>query len=346
MLFRSLLGAIRSAFRLVVRALRIPVDLMGQLLEKAANAWDAVIAAPLRFIENALKSILQGIGRFMRNILSHLWYGVQGWLFNAVNQSGGRSGVSVSPPSSWTDFRAVFGFVLDMLGISVDHVIDLIDRRVPGAGRPLRAAVRFLTGALEWLQIAINEGPRGLWRHLTERLSSLGTMVLESAVGWIMTRVIAIVSARLAALAASAGLSGVLEAVKAVYNAIQTAIEYMPRILGILIRVFDTVTQIASGVLGPAAEMVETGFRMAMPVVIGFLANYAGLGGIGERIVEIIQDVRQRVDNAILWLIDRAIAAIRSLWDMLRRECNPFRSGGRLRKPLELLMAKIIPSSL
>jgi len=315
----DLLGAIRGAFALVVRALRIPVDLMGQLLDKAASAWDAVIAAPIRFIETALKAILQGVGRFMRNILSHLWFGVQGWLFNAVNQSGGRSGVAVSPPTSWTDFRAVFGFVLGVLGISVNHVIELINRRVPGAGRVLQAGVRLLSGALEWIKIAIEQGPRGLWQHLVQRLSDLGTLVLESAVGWVMTRVVAIVGARLAAMAASAGLTAVLEAVKAVYSAIQTAIEYMPRILAILIRVFDTVNQIAAGVIGPAATLVEGGFRMAMPIIIGFLANYAGLGGIGGRIVEIIQNVRQRIDDAILGLIDRVIAAIRSFVDTLRR---------------------------
>ena len=71
-----------------------------------------MIAAPLRFIENALKAILRGIGNFMRNILSHLWFGVQGWLFNSLQGTG------VSLPSSWTDLGAVFSFVLDVLGIS------------------------------------------------------------------------------------------------------------------------------------------------------------------------------------------------------------------------------------
>ena len=312
----DLMGAIRTAFRIVVRALRIPVDLMQQLLDKAAQAWDAVIAAPLRFIENSIKAILRGIGRFIRNFPSHLWFGVQGWLLNAFSQSG------VTPPAEWT-FSAIFGFVLDVMGISIDHIIDLIDRRVPGAGRPLRTAVRVLTGALQWLRVAIEEGPRGLWRHLVDSLGNLGTMVLESAVGWVMTRIMTNVGTRLAALAASAGLSGVLEAVKAVYNAIQTAIEYMPRILAILIRAFDTVVQIAAGTIDPAAQMVEGGLRMAMPVVIGFLANYAGLGGIGGRIREIILDIRARVDNAILGLIDRAIAAIRSV-------LNAIRSGIRL----------------
>lgn len=309
----DLWGAMKTAFRLVVRVLRIPVDLIQQLIEKATRAWDAVLAAPIRFIRSALQAILRGVGRFIGNFLSHLWFGVQGWLFNAVSERG------ISPPSSWTDFRAVFGFVLDVLGISLDHVLDLLATRI---GRPavarIRSIIKVLTGVWEWVSVAIREGPAGIWRMIVERLRDLGNMVLETAVRWVMTRIMAIVGARLAALAASAGLSAILEAVYAVYQAIQTAIEYARRIIQVLITVFDTVIQIAQGVIDPAAQGVETGLRMIMPVVIGFLANYAGLGGIGARIREIIDGVRSRVDAAILWLIDKALAAGRWLLDRLR----------------------------
>jgi len=327
-------GAMRTAFGIVVRALRIPVDLVRQLIDKASRAWDAVLAAPIRFIRSALQAILRGMGRFMGNFLSHLWYGVQGWLFNAVSDRG------ITPPSSWTEFRPVFGFVLDVLGISLDHVLDLLATRI---GRPavarIRTVINVLTGVWEWVSVAIREGPAGIWRMIVERLRDLGTMVLETAVRWVMTRIIAIVGARIAAMAATAGLSAVLEAVVAIYQAIQTAIEYARRILQVLITIFDTVLQIAQGVIDPAAAMVETGLRMIMPVVIGFLANYAGLGGIGERIREIIDGVRERVDTAILWLIDRALAAGRWILDRLRagaaavvgwwRARQPFRSVDR-----------------
>ncbi|MGZ4843622.1 MAG: eCIS core domain-containing protein [Candidatus Angelobacter sp.] len=309
----DLWGAMRTAFGIVVRALRIPVDLIRQLIDKASRAWNAVLAAPIRFIRSALQAILRGMGRFMGNFLSHLWYGVQGWLFNAVSDRG------ITPPSSWTDFRAVFGFVLDVLGISLDHVLDLLATRI---GRPavarIRTVINVLTGVWEWVSVAIREGPAGIWRMIVERLRDLGTMVLETAVRWVMTRIIAIVGARITAMAATAGLSAVLEAVVAIYQAIQTAIEYARRILQVLITIFDTVLQIAQGVIDPAAGMVEAGLRMIMPVVIGFLANYAGLGGIGERIREIIDGVRERVDTAILWLIDRALAAGRWILDRLR----------------------------
>jgi hypothetical protein len=309
----DLWGAMRTAFGIVVRALRIPIDLIQQLLEKASRAWDAVLAAPIRFIRSALQAILRGVGRFMGSFLTHLWNGVQGWLFNAVSERG------ITPPSSWFNLRAVFGFVLDVLGISLDHVLDLLARRIgqPAVAR-IRTMLRVLTGVWEWVSVAIREGPAGLWRMLVDRLSNLGRMVLESAVQWVMGRIIAIVGARLAALAASAGLSGIIEAVVAVYQAVRTAIEYARRILQIFITVFDTVIQIAQGVIDPAAQGVERGLDMAMPVVIGFLANYAGLGGIGSRIREIIDDVRARVDAGILWLIDRALAAGRWLLDRLR----------------------------
>jgi phage-related protein len=308
----DLMGAMRTVFTLIVRVLSIPVDLIGQLLDKAAQAWDLVIASPIRFISNALKAILKGVGFFVSNFLSHLWFGIQGWLLNAVSQSG------VRPPASW-DFRGIFGFVLDVLGISVNHVLDLLATRIDRAiVNRIRTMIRVLTGAWEWVKVAIEEGPAGLWRMVVSRLGDLARSVLEAAVGWVMTRIFAIISARLAALAASAGFSAILEAIGAVYAAIRTAMEYARRIIQMLINVFDGIIQIAGGVLDPAARTLETAFRNAMPIVIGFLANYAGLGGIGGRIQEIIMDVRERVDNAILWLIDRALAAGRWLLDRLR----------------------------
>ena len=62
-----------------------------------------------------------------------------------------------------------------------------------------------------------------------------------------------------------AGLSAVLEAVKAIYNAIQTAIEFMPRILAILIRVFEgELTQIVRAGL----EREELGVDATSPLEI------------------------------------------------------------------------------
>jgi phage-related protein len=322
----DLIGAMKTVFRLVVRVLRIPLELIGQLLDKASQAWDLVLAKPLKFIENAIKAVLKGVGRFMTNILSHLGYGVQGWLLGAVGDK------NITLPTSLTDWRGWLGMILSILGLSVDHVIELIDRRIPGAGKRLRQALDLLTGALEWVKIGLTEGPAGLWKHLKEKLSDLGNTVVNAAIGWVMKKIIAIISARLVALAASAGLSSVLEAVVAVWAAIKAAIDYATRIVTMLIKVFDAIIQIANGVIDPAAEKLEGAFRMAMPVVIGFLANYAGVGDIGEKISEIITEVRKKVDDAILALIDGVKALIQGVLNSIKSGVQKVREWWRLRK--------------
>jgi hypothetical protein len=196
----------------------------------------------------------------------------------------------------------------------------------------LQGAKNFLTGTWEWLKVALTEGPRGLWRMVVDRLTGLGQIVLESAVRWVMTRIVAIVGARLTALAASAGWSLVIEAVVVIYQAIRTAMEYAQRILQILLTAFNTVAQIAQGVIGPAATMIENGLRMILPIVVGFLANYAGLGGISNRIRDIIGGIRERVDAAILWLIDRGMATLQGLLNMIRRGVTAVAEWWRMRK--------------
>ena len=182
------------------------------------------------------------------------------------------------------------------------------------------------------MKVALTEGPSGLWRMVVERLTGLGQIVLESAVRWVMTRIVAIVGARLASLAASAGWSLVIEAVVVIYQAIRTAMEYAQRILQILLTAFNTVAQIAQGVIGPAATMIENGLRMVLPIIIGFLANYAGLGGISNRIRDIIGGVRERVDAAILWLIDRGMAVLQGILNLIRRGVAAVTEWWRIRK--------------
>jgi hypothetical protein len=45
----------------------------------------------------------------------------------------------------------------------------------------------------------------------------------------------------------------------------------------------------------------------SMPIVIGFLANQVGLGGVGRRIGEMIERAREMIDRAITWLVNKAV---------------------------------------
>jgi hypothetical protein len=67
------------------------------------------------------------------------------------------------------------------------------------------------------------------------------------------------------------------------------------------------VVDIANGNVTTAANYLERTMARAMPIVIGFLANQVGLNGIGRRIGEMIGRAREMVDEALTWLVNRAV---------------------------------------
>jgi hypothetical protein len=67
----------------------------------------------------------------------------------------------------------------------------------------------------------------------------------------------------------------------------------------------DSAMNIAAGVIEPAAVILEGALKGATPAVIGFLGDQVGLGGVAEKIREIIDKLRAKVDGAILAIIDK-----------------------------------------
>jgi hypothetical protein len=63
--------------------------------------------------------------------------------------------------------------------------------------------------------------------------------------------------------------------------------------------------------------MVEQGLANAVPVAIGFLANQVGLGDIGSKIRELIEGGKELVEQAIDWLIDKAMSMGQSVLSAL-----------------------------
>ncbi len=63
------------------------------------------------------------------------------------------------------------------------------------------------------------------------------------------------------------------------------------------------------GMVGQGAQMVEQGLAKAVPPAIGFLANFLGLGGIADKIRQVIDKIsdalRDRLGAALSWLFEK-----------------------------------------
>jgi hypothetical protein len=297
---KDLVGAIRATFHLILRAFNVPIELLMTVVQKAEAAWDIVVAAPIKFIKNCVRTVGMGLQLYWNHLKDNLLFGLEGWLFGELAEKG------ISKPQSWTDPWDVAQFVLSVMGLSINHLFDLMQKRFDKAiVDKLRLWYGRLSRVWDWITEIRSKKPAEVTAEIIASAKGFAKSIFESVVVWIVEKVSTELAEMAAAAAASAGLSEVLDAIRRVYRAIKTAVRWMRTILEMVNNTLDSVMSIAGGTLGPAAALLEGAMKRATPAVIGFLGDQVGLGGIADKIRDIIDDLREKVDEVILTIIDK-----------------------------------------
>jgi len=312
----DLKGAVKAAFHLVLRVFNIPEDLLPKIAAKATAAWDIVSKKPLDFIKNTVKAIGLGFKLLKDNWKTHLQFGLEGWLFGELAEK------KISRPASWTDPKAVFYFVLEVLGLTVDHIYDLIKTRVahPEKVDAFRKRVGQVVKVIEWVDKAIDvtKSPAENARGMIDQGKEFGKQILTGIAEWVTAKVLEELAILGAAAAASGGLSEVLDAIRRVYKVLVSVKRYLAGILNMVSSTLDHVIDLAGGKWQPVGAIFEGILHKGMPIVIGFLAEQVGLGGIGDAIRGIIDKIRAKVDEAVIWLIDKIKGGIEAVMSLVQ----------------------------
>lgn len=311
----DLVGAVKASFSFVLRVLNIPEDMLGKVAAKAMAAWDIVSKAPLDFIKNTVRSLGHGFKLLWTNIGTHLEHGIEGWLFGELVDK------DIHPPQSWTDPKAIFGFVLDVLGLKMSHVADLLKKRIdPKLVDKVQSWVGKFSRAWDWITSVIDTSKSAAenTQGLMSKAKDFGKSILTGAVEWIVGKVATELATLAAAAGASGGLSEVIDLARRMYKAILTAKRWAGRILQMASDTLDRALDIASGNITKVGGEFENLMDKGMPVVIGFLADQVGLGGIGAALRDIIDKLREKIDDAILWLIDKVKGGIEGLLSSIK----------------------------
>jgi len=306
-LFRFVGVVLREIIWLVLEAMSFPSDLIGSIVANAMAAIDDVKRDPVGFLLNMLSAVKRGFASFFGNIATHLMGGLTDWLFRGLRQAG------IEPPKDLS-LRSVLGFVLQVLGISLERIWQKLGERIgPEKVARIRGAIDRLTGIWSFIKDVQERGVAAIWEYIEGQITGLWDMVLEKARAWIMERVIDRAVKWLLSLLDPTGIMPVINSFIAFFKAVQSAIEYLRDILAIVNDYVATIAAVARGDVEPGAKKIELGLAHAVPVAIGFLANQFGLGNLGEKITEIVGGIREVVDRALDWLLDKAIAGVQSL---------------------------------
>lgn len=301
-LFAFIVTIVKIIVEVLLVVMNFPIETIQQIIANAQSAFEDIKRDPIGFLKNLLGAVKQGFVQFFDNILTHLLGGLRDWLFGELASAG------INPPADLS-FQSILGFVLDVLGLTMDNVWERLEMKI-GAERvaQIRGAIDTLTGIWTFIKDVWERGPIAIWEYVQEQLSNLWNMVLEQVQNWVVTRIITQVTTRLLSMLDPTGIMAVVNSFIAFYRAVQSFIEKLREMLEIVNSFVAGVANIARGAIGDAANFLEAALARAIPVAIGFLANQVGLSGLGTRIAEMIGGLRDRVNSAIDWLIDRALS--------------------------------------
>jgi hypothetical protein len=327
----DLMGAVKATFDLILRIFNVPAELLVTLASKAAAAWDVVSKKPLQFIKNTVRSLGHGFRRLWANFGTHLQFGLEGWLFGELKEK------NIVPPQSWTAPADIFYFVLDVLGLSVNHMWELVKKRFePDKVDVVRKRIGQAGKVLNWINKAVDttKSPAENTRGMISQAKDFAVGILGDIAAWVAGKVAQELAMMAAAAAASAGLSEVLDIARRIYKAIVTATRWLRKILDMVNLALDNVMAIAGGAVEQVGVTFEKIMHHGMPIVVAFLADQVGLGGVGAALRSAVDKLREKVDKAILWLIDKIKAALAGLLNLAKAGVAALKNWWNIREPI------------
>ncbi len=302
-LIRFVVRIVRIVVEFLLQLMQFPIGLISRIMAQAMESFQLIRDNPVGFLKNLMAAIKQGFVQFFRNIGRHLVQGLVGWLMSELREAG-------VPVLQDFSLGGVVRWVLEVLGITVERIWQKLAEHPqigPGRVARIRGMLDRVEGIWTFLRDVQQRGLVAIWEWIQERLTQLWDTVMNAVKEWVMERIVTQMVARLLSLLDPTGIMAVVNSAIALFRAVQSFVRYLREMLEIVASFVEGVLEIAQGSLQTAANALENSLARSVPIVIGFLANQLGLSGIGRRIGEMLLRVREMVDQALTWLVNKAV---------------------------------------
>jgi hypothetical protein len=258
-------------------------------IAKAKAAFHTILRSPVAFIGNLVRAAKLGFEMFASNILSHLKNALIKWLVGPLASAG------VYIPKSF-DLVEIIKLVLSVLGLTWQAIRTKLVKLIP---EPVLAGLEKTAGILVTL---VTQGPAAAWEQIKAELTELKDQLISQVSSMIQIEVVKAAVTKLVSMLNPAG--AVIQAIIAIYNTVTFFIEKAKQIGAVVASVIDSIAAIAAGQVSGAAKRVEQTLANTLTVVIAFLAKFAGLGGIPDKLVGIVKKIRQPIDKGLDRIVD------------------------------------------
>lgn len=251
---------------------------------KAKATFHTIIKDPVRFVGNLVRAGRLGFQMFEKNIVTHLKTALIKWITGPLGEAG------VYIPTSFNLIEIV-KLVLSVLGLTWQNIRGKLVKIIP---EPVLAALEKTAQVLVTL---VTQGPAAAWEQIKTELSELKDQLIGQVTQMITSEVVKAAVAKLVTMLNPAG--AVVQAIIATYNTVTFFIQKIEQIASVVASFIDSIAAIAAGQVEGAAKRVEQTMANTLTLVVSFLAKFAGLGNIPEKLVGIIKKIRQPIDKGL-----------------------------------------------
>ncbi|MEL6537134.1 MAG: DUF4157 domain-containing protein, partial [Bacteroidota bacterium] len=255
-------------------------------------AFLRLVKKPMLIINWMLSAVRQGFGQFRKNFWSHFKSAVIEWLFGELATTG------IQLPQQF-DVKGLFYLLAQIFGLTYEQIKARVMKRLGPKGAAIFEKIEQVIG---WVKRLVTEGPMALWAQVQEQLSNLPSLILPPIISYVSLTLVKKATFKIMSMLNPAG--AIVQAVLMIYKTVMFFINNWEKIKAIVTGIFSAIRMVAFGKLGPAANFIENVLAQGMKLLIRFLANLIGLGGIGKKIQGILNKVAAPVIQVRNRLID------------------------------------------
>jgi hypothetical protein len=277
-----------GAIKAVINTIRELAAMLMNVLARVAGVVGDIIKHPVKFLGSLIDGVKGGILKFKDSILDHLRGGLMTWLFGALAESG------VELPDSF-DVKGIIKLLASIFGLTWRNIRNRLVKQI---GEKAMSAVE---KGVEIFQIIASQGIGGLWQMLVDKLGDIKEMILEQVKDFVVTKIITAGITWLIGLLNP--VAAFVKACKMIYEIVMFFVNNAGRIMAFVNTVIDSVADMVRGNVGAVVDKVNDVLGKMVPILIGFLASVIGLGGIGEKVRQIVQTLQKPIGKAVDFIV-------------------------------------------
>jgi len=294
---KLLLWAAKKFFTWALEKFGFSLATIDNIINKGAAVLKAIFTKPIQFVKNLMNAAITGFQNFGKNFLKHLKDALFEWL------TGSLEGLVL--PTTW-DFPGIISVALQMIGISYQNIRK---HMVAVMGEPVVAG---LEKTFELVKTLITKGPMAAWEQLKDMAAEMRDAFVEAVKDFIKQKIIEQAIQWLVSLFIPG--AGIIKAIIGIYDTVIFFIQKAKQIMEMISNFLGSISEIAAGNIGAAADAMEKGLARGLSLVINFLAALLRLSGVTNKIRDAIQKIRAKVDAVLekvaKWIANKAKALI------------------------------------